>query len=175
MKEKSTTHGVNPEQLRRLFNIGSDEKKPDKRMECDQQKAEMLCRSLLQILPPDKSQMGMLPSTLSQLCRSMGLLAGETITELLSNPSTEISSIERIKRHSKEPSGRAESKAEHEVATAIYYAAIAHALIYHNKRITRFPYAKLETSFARLVKEKWIPRDLSKLFKAAGKHCKERA
>lgn len=175
MKEESTAHGVNPEQLQRLFNIGRDEKEPDERTERDQQKAEMLCRSLSQILPLDKSQMGMLPSTLSHLCHSIGLLVGQTITELLSNPSTDISFIERIKRYSRDLSAQVSSKAEHEVATAIYYAAIAHALVYHDERITRFPYDKLKTSFARLVKEKWIPRDLSKLLKAAGKYCKEKA
>jgi len=175
MKEESTAHGVNPEQLRRLFRIGRDTKKPGRKMNGDQQKAEMLYRSLSQTLPLDKSQIDMLPPTLSQLCRSIGLLAGETITEFLSNPSTDISAIERIKRYSKELSDRAESKAEHEVATAIYYAAIAHALAFHGERITRFSYEKLQASFTRLVREKWIPRDLSGLFKTAGKCCKERA
>jgi len=175
MKEESTVHGVNPEQLRRLFKIGRDTIKCKENMSSNQRKAEMLCRSLSQTLPLDKSQMDMLPSTLSQLCHSIGLLAGETITELLSNPSTDISSIERIKRYSKELSARAESKAEYEVATAVYYAAIAHALAYHDVRITRFSYEKLEESFTRLVKEKWIPKNLTVLFKIAGKYCKEKA
>jgi hypothetical protein len=175
MKEESTAHGVNPEQLQRLFNIGRDTNKCKENMSSNQRKAEMLCRSLSQTLPLDKSQMDMLPPTLSQLCHSIGLLAGETINELLCNPSTDISSIERIKRYSKELSARAESKAEHEVATAVYYAAIAHALAYHNLRITRFSYEKLEGSFTRLVKEKWIPKNLTVLFKIAGKYCKEKA
>lgn len=175
MKEESTAHGVKPEQLRRLFNIGRDTKEPDEGMEGNQQKAEILCRSLSQTLPLDKFQMDMLPSTLSQLCHSMGMLAGETISELLSNPSTNIAAIKRIKRYSKELSAQAQSAAENDVAIAIYYASIAHALVFHNRRITRFSYEKLETSFAHLIKEKWIPKDLSNLFKAAGKCCKEKA
>jgi hypothetical protein len=175
MKEESTAHGVKPEQLRRLLNIGRDMKKPNGRIDDNQHKTEMLYSSLSQTLPLDKSQIDMLPSTLSQLCHSIGLLAGETITELLSNPSTDISSIERIKHYSKKLSAQAESKAEHEVATAIYYASIAHALVYHSERITRFSYEKLEASFTRLVKEKWIPKNLTILFKIASKYCKEKA
>ena len=174
MKEESTVHGMNSEQLQRLFNIGRDTNKRDERISSNQLKSELLCRSLSRTLPLDKSQLDMLPSTLSQLCHSIGLLAGETITEQLSNPSTAVSSIERIKRYSKELSARAESKAEHEVAIAIYYAAIAHALAYHSERITRFSYKKLEVSFIRLNKEKWIPKNLSILFKIAGKYCKEK-
>jgi hypothetical protein len=174
MKEESTAHGANPEQLHRLFNIGRDTNRHNEKMSSNQRKTEMLCRFLAQTLPLDKSQINMLPSVLGQLCHSIGLLAGETITELISNPSTAISSIERIKCYSKELSARAKSKAEHEVATAIYYVAIAHALVYHDKRITRFSYEKLEASFTRLVKEKWIPKNLSMLFKIARKCCKEK-
>lgn len=172
MKEESTVYGVNPEQLRHLFNIGGDTKESNGELDDNQLKAEMLCRTLSQILPIHKSQMDMLPSTLNQLYHSMDLLVGETITELLNNPSTDISFIEGIKRYGKDLSAQVNSKTEHEVATAIYYAAIAHALVYHSERITRFSYEELKTSFARLVKEKWIPRDLSSLFKAAGKYCK---
>jgi len=175
MKRESTTHGVKPEQLRRLFNIGWDTKKADRKENGSQHKAEMLCSSLSRTLPLDKSQIDMLSSKLGQLCHSIGLLAGETITDLLGNPSTDMSSVERIKRYSKELSAQAESKAQHEVATTIYYAAIAHALAFHGERITRFSYEQLEASFARLVKEKWIPKSLSSLFRTARKCCKEKA
>jgi hypothetical protein len=174
MKKESTAIGVNPEQLQRLFNIGRDTKTPDKKMGGKQKKAEMLRRWLSQTLPLDKSQTNMLPAVLGQLCHTMGVLAGETIVSLLHSPSTDISLIERIKQYGKELSSRAESKAEHEAATALYYAAIAHALVFHGERITRFSYKKLENSFSRLVKEKWISKELSVLFKIAGKYCKEK-
>ena len=175
MKKESTTFGVKPEQLQRLFNIGRDTKKPDSRMSGNRKKAELLSRRLSQTLPLDKSQIDMLPATLGHLCHTIGLLAGETIFDLLQSPSTDISLIRKIKRYGKEMSARAESKAEHEVAAAIYYAAIAHALAFHDLRISRFSYKKLETSFSRLVKEKWISKDLSVLFKIAGKCCREKA
>ena len=175
MKKESTSFGLEPGQVQRLFNIGRDTKKPDEKMSGSQTKAEMLRRWLSQTLPLDKSQIDMLPAALGRLCHTIGLLAGETIFDLLQSPSTDISLIKKIKRYGKEMSARAESKAEHEVAAAIYYAAIAHALAFHDLRISRFSYKKLETSFSRLVKEKWISKDLSVLFEIAGKCCREKA
>ena len=175
MTEESTVHGMNPEQLRRLFNIGRDVKKSVRKKDRSPQKADLLSRSLSQPLPLDKSQMDMLPSALGQLCHSIGLLAGETISDLLNNPSTDIAAIKRIKRYSKELSAQAKSTVENDVAIAIYYASIAHALVFHDRRITRFSYKRLESSFSCLVKEEWISKDLSILLKAAGKYCKKKA
>ena len=174
MKKESTAIGVKPEQLQRLFHIGRDTKKPEKKMSDKQKKAEMLRRWLSHTLPLDKSQADMLPDLLGQLCHTMGVLAGETIFSLLRSPSTDVVLIERIKQYGKELSSRAESKAEHEAATALYYAAIAHAMVFHDERITRFSYKKLQNSFSRLAKEKWISKELSVLFKIAGKYCKEK-
>jgi len=175
MKKDSTTFGLEPEQVQRLFNIGRDTKKADKRVGGAERKAEILHRRLSETLPLDKSQVEMLPAVLGNLCHTIGLLAGETILSLVKNPSTDMSLIERIKRYGKELSTRAKSEAEHEVATAIYYAAIANALAFHDLRITKFSYKKLEMAFSRLVKEEWISKDLSVLFKIAGKYCKDRA
>ena len=175
MKEESAAHDINPEQLKRLFGIGRDTKNSDGRKGLSQQKADMLCRSLSQPLPLDKSQIDILPSTLGQLCHSIGLLAGETISELLSNPSTDIAAIRRIKRYSKQVSAQAKSTVENDVAIAIYYAAIAHALVFRDRRITRFSFERLENSFSCLVKKRWISGDLSVLLKAASKYCEEKA
>ncbi len=175
MKEESTAYGMNPEQLQRLFNIGRDMKKSDRIRDGSQQKADLLCRSLSQPLPLEKSQIDMLPSALGQLCHSLGLLAGETIRELLTNPSTDIAAIKRIKRYSKELSAQAGSTAENDVAIVIYYASIAHALVFHDQRITRFSFEKLESSFCCLAKEEWISKDLSALLETAGRCCKEKA
>ena len=175
MKEESTTHDMNVEQLRRLFHIGSDMNKSVRKRGRTHQKADLLSRSLSQPLPLDKSQMDILPSALGQLCHSIGLLAGETISELLSDPSTDIAAIKRLKHYSKELSAQATSTAENDVAIAIYYASIAHALVFHDRRITRFSYERLENSFRCLVREKWISRDVSILLKAAGRYCKKKA
>jgi hypothetical protein len=175
MKEESAAHDINPEQLKCLFGIGRDTKDSDQQKGLSRQKADMLSRSLSQPLPLDKSQIDVLPSALGQLCHSIGLLAGEAIGELLSNPSTGIAAVRKIKHYSKQLSAQAKSTAENDVAIVMYYAAIAHALVFHGHRITRFSFERLDNSFSCLIKERWISRDLSVLLKAASKYCKEKA
>ena len=175
MKKESTVHPINPEQLQRLFDIGRDVEKSDRMRDSSQQRADLLCHSLSQPLALEKSQIDMLPAALGQLCHSLGLLAGDTISQMLSNPSTDIAAIKRIKRWSKDLSTQAKSAVENDVAIAIYYASIAHALVFHKQRITRFSYEKLEGSFSCLAKEEWISKDLSVLLKTAGNYCNEKA
>ncbi len=143
MKKETTTFGLDPERVQRLFDIGRDVENVGGKLSRNQRKAEILRRRLSEALPLDESQIDMLPAILGQLCHTIGLLAGETILALLQNPSTDISIIERTKRYGKDLSARAESSAEHEVATTIYYAAIASALAYHDLKITKFSYKKL--------------------------------
>ena len=174
MKKDTTSFGLEPEQVQRLFNIGGDVKDPDKKMDRHQGKDEMLHRRLAETLPLDKFQIDMLPAVLGKLCHTMGLLAGETLLSLALNPVTDMTLIERIKRYGKELSARAKSKDEHEVATAIYYAAIASALAFHDTRMSRFSYQKLATAFSRLIREEWISSELCVLYKIAHKYCEEK-
>lgn len=175
MTEPSTSFGLEPEQVERLFRIGEDTKGFQRSMSRNENKGETLRRRLAEPLPLDKSQIDMLPAVLGQLCHTIGLLAGETVLSLVLNPSTDISLIERIKQYGKGLSARAQSEDEHEIATAIYYAAIASALAFHDVRISQFSHRKLATAFSRLSREKWICGELRVLFKTARKYCQEKA
>lgn len=175
MKEDTTTFGLSPAKLRSLFNIGKETKKPHRNAGTNRDKADVLRSWLAQPLPLDKSQIEMLPAVLGRLCHTIGLLADETIATLLRDPSTDIALIERVKQYGKRSSTRAKSETEYEVATAIYYAAIAHALAFHGSRITSFSYKRLQTAFCRLTRESWISDELSILFKVAAKYCRDKA
>jgi hypothetical protein len=76
-----------------------------------------------------------------------------------------------IKDYCRELSSQVESEAEHHVYNTIYYAAIAHALAYHDIKITNFSYENLSNSFRRLLQEDWIPDNLIDLFKKVVKIC----
>lgn len=175
MKKKSTTFGLEPEQLASLLGIGSETRRLYRKSNPDQKKAEMLRRRLRGTLPLDKSQVEMLPAVLSHLCHTIGLLAGETNMDLLLNPDTDIYLIKRVKDYYKKLSRHAESEVEYETAKAVYFAAIASALVFHKLRITKFSYKNLKSLFASLLKKKWIPRDLAVLFNDARKYCKKKS
>ena len=135
----------------------------------------ILRRRLRETLPLDKAHVEMLPAVLGQLCHTMGLLAGEMILTLVRDPSTDISLIGKIKQYGRDLSARANSEDEREVATAIYFAAIANAMTLHDSKINQFSYGKLGKAFSRLIREKWISSELHVPFTKAHNVCKEKA
>jgi hypothetical protein len=162
-----------PEQLQQIFQIGSELKEKAPVENENQHKENILRHRLAEVLPLDDEQIKMLPDILGQFCQTLGMLAGETIFSLLRAPTTDLELIRKIKKHSKELSRNAKSKAEHDIAAALYYASIAHALAFHDLRITKFSYKQLENTFSRLINEKWMIRELAVLFKIAQKQSEQ--
>ena len=83
--------------------------------------------------------------------------------------------VEKIKDYSKKLVISAKSDAEHDAATAVYFAAIASALISHDRKITTFSYKSLDESFSRLTNEKWITEDIAELFSRACRVCRQKS
>jgi len=96
------------------------------------------------------------------------------IGKLLQDPKTDTAVIRMVKDYGRTLSTRAKSEAEHQAANTVYYAAIAHALVFHKLKITNFSYGDLQSSFSRLSQEKWITKGLVDLFAKASEHCKAR-
>ena len=69
----------------------------------------------------------------------------------------------------------AKSEAEHDAATAVYFAAIASALLFHDRKITTFSYKSLDESFSKLINEKWIVKDIAELFDRACRVCRQKS
>ena len=97
---------------------------------------------------------------------------GKPLGEALLAKTTGLDTIQRIKRHGKKMAGRSESGPEYSVGIAIYYAAIASALIHHNEKITRHSRGNLLRSFTTLKEKLWMPPDLSRHFSKASDLCK---
>jgi len=173
MKQPST-FGLTLDQLRKLCTAAREPGDAPDPGEHDAKK-ELLTFRLAQTLPLDKQQTEALPEVLSLLCRAMGDLTGDAIGEIIKHPSSDLPAIKRIKRYSKKLASKAASKPEHDVHAAIYYAAIAHALVFHQRRITRFSYPVLTETYTRLINEPWISQDLLMLFKLAKAYCREKA
>jgi len=64
------------------------------------------------------------------------------------------------------------SPEQHSSAIAVYYAAIASALVFHGRKVTRNPWPHLDASFARLADEPWIGGELADLFARASRLCR---
>jgi len=173
MKKEPTTFGASIEKVVKLLNIGMEKCETSDDME--QQKADLLSDRLSETLPlyysPEQT-----PSTkLKRLGQTIAALAGEPIGKLLQDPKTDIAIIRMMKDHGRRLSTKAKkakSEVEHHTANTIYYAAIAHALVNHNIKMTKHSYEDLQQSFDQLSKEEWIPENLRGLFAEAFECCK---
>jgi len=171
MKKKSTTFGLTTEKLSNLLKVCAESSNKDVDMETENKKTELLQDRLSETLLSGSLKDSPLSKELTHLCHISGIAAGETIRQLLANPTTDMQLINKIKEHGKILSQNAKTEAEHDTANALYYAAIAHALVYHNTKITKFSYDELEKSLNVFIDKDWISKDLSELFKKAVKYC----
>lgn len=132
-----------------------------------QRKSEMLCDLLAQPFSSRLRKCDSLTSTVSHIPQLIDTLSDKTIKELLLDPKTSISIIRQIKDFSKDLSSTSRCKMEHDVANVLYYAAIAHALVYHEEKITSFSDEELQKAFLKLKREKWVIKSLVELFQKA--------
>ena len=168
MKQDSTILGINPQRLAELLNIGSD---LDQDFGTEHKKEELLHDWLADSLPLDKALAQSLPEIVSRLCRDLQPISGNAFGKILLDPKSDIDAIEKIRHYSKKMAETAKSGPEHDAATTIYYAAIANAMVFHDKRITKFSYESLEKSFTTLTAHQWLTPDLSELFSKAVVIC----
>ena len=75
------------------------------------------------------------------------------------------------KDYGRKLSAGTKSDAEHHTANTIYYVAIAHALVYHDLKITQYSYKDLQQSLSQLSEEDWIPQSLRDFFTKAFEYC----
>ena len=169
MKKESTTFGLSLKKVVKLLNIGSDISATAS--DVDQQKASLLSDRLNETLPLYPSTKEKLTKKLERLRQTIEVLAGESVGKLLQDPKTDIAIIRMIKDYGRKLSTHTDSEAEHHASNTIYYAAIAHALLFYDLRITKFSYKDLQRSFCRLSQENWIPEGLLDLFRKASKYC----
>ena len=94
---------------------------------------------------------------------------GRRLGEVLLDPRTNLGLLRTIKDHWKAVSLRVPDGAEHAGAIALYYAAIAAALVHHGTLITKNSPAELSEALATLVAKPWLPRDLRGLMESASR------
>ena len=175
MDKESTTFRLSSEQLARLLGIGSYISEDKDQVDQEQKKAELLRDWLAAKLPIEEAMVESLPTIIRRVCQELQPLAGEPFGNLLQDPETDITTIRRIKDYSKKLAMSARSEAEHDAATAIYFAAIASALVFHDRKITTYSYKSLDESFSKLINETWIAKDISELFSKACKVCNQKS
>ena len=171
--KRPSTFGMTVRQLRELFGVGRDLRGQTQGGD-PEEKRELLELWLAQSLP-DKEPFPRLPEGLRPPDVGTAPRAGAAIGEILRDPSSNLRTIRRVKRRAKDWAAQALSEEEHDTAAAVYYAAIAHALVFQGQRITRFGLSSLAETYSRLRQESWVPQELVVLFDRARICCLEKA
>ena len=174
MEDSSKRLKLNVEQNTRLLRLGLDSthKTADQTTEGD--RTDLLLDVLASKLPTDPALIETLPTVLRSLSEELQSISGRPLGHLLQSSETKIALIRRIKDFAKDLGAAAKDDIERDVALAVYFAAIANALVYHNVKISQYTYTELEHSFETLSEYDWTPPNLGKLLKKAQKYCSKK-
>ena len=180
MEDEPTTFGLSHEKLARLWKVGEGPPADQGGSTKEQRRAELLCDRLAEPLPFDPTAARTLPATLGYVLEQFTPFVNCSVGALLFDPDTDPSVIWQIKEQYREKAESFPSEPERQVATVIYYAAIASALLFHEEtlfrenRITLFSYQELEEHFSQLLDIDWLTQDLVSLFERVATICRER-
>jgi len=169
--KEPSTDGFSPQGLAWLLRMGIDEDRSDCQEETFEGKAELLDAFLAGPLPPDSVTADALPTLVARLCQELLPLGGRSIESILLDPSVDMATLKKVKDYGKRMASRKRSDSEHAAAVAVYYAAIAAAMVYHGQKITSHSLPYLRSSFKELAGAAWVGTKLSQLLDAAKVAC----
>ena len=123
------------------------------------------------------------PATLmDQIRRDMTSEQGKPLGRVLCGGGLNVHGLNRIKEYWKDIAAREEhipaNRPEYASALAVYYFAIASALVHHSERILHNPteitghsLAELSKAFGKLTRRSWVPQELKDLCAQAKTLC----
>jgi hypothetical protein len=172
---KDSTLGLNPESLARLLGIALYSDSDEGKYNSTHTTAQLLKARLAGTLPLDTTVVEEMPAILGQLRKDLTPLGVRTLGEALIDPKSDLGVIKKIRQYAKKMASRKRSESDRTVAVAIYYAAIASALVFHDVKVTTHSYGSLEASFAKLINKPWMSAELKRLFFRALKLCRRKS
>ena len=169
-----STHGLGPDRLSRLLGLTFDAEAQDAQAAAREAAARMLRVRLAGPLPMGPAAVEELQAVL-RLRKDLLPEGGRGLGEVLLDGKASLDSLRRIKDYGKKVGSRRGSEEQHAVAVAIYYAAIAGALLFHGRRITSYSYEALAEWFAMLADKQWMTAELAAHFAKARDLCRGKA
>ena len=172
MSSQSDAPEFNVNQLSRLLDLYHDREDAESNAGDMNLAKKHLLRDLLgEVLPLPPDVIERLPALLQRLHRETPRVEGRSLLALLNDPHTSVQDLRAIKEYAKAKTGTAETEARYEAAGAVYYGAIAAALVFHDELISHSSWRQLHESFSSLNAKEWIIPDLQRLFRQAKECC----
>jgi hypothetical protein len=172
--EEETTYGLSPEQLARLLAMGLHQEDNAESGEESTTNSDMLQDLLMSELALDPEMPESVPVVLKRPCEELSDVAGQTLSQVLLSPQTDLAVIQTMKDYGKALSRRGAGEAGRAGAIVVYYAAIASALVFHAHKITQHSYQTLREAYVELEQKPWVPPELRDLFRRAKAACHQR-
>jgi len=169
--EKST-YGLKPSQLGRLLAASAGALESREAMAGDQANETLLQQYLSRRLSSEPSFEEALLSAGGRSVEEVRPLLDRSMREVLLDPECDLAVLKAVKDHSKRRSAMVTSGSETLTTTALYYAAIAAALVYHGERITTYSTESLERRFSLLAERPWMDSECKALFVRAAEWCR---
>ena len=167
MAEESEHLHLDDGQKSRLLGFALAADKPPATSDANERRGDLFCDLLRCSLPahevPDNSDV---PTTNGSR-GGLGSIFGPSIRELLLDRQTDVATLQRVKEYTKMLGRDAGSDIEKDVFLAIYFAAIAGAMVFHGERITGHSDQDLRRFFGSFASAPWMPTELAGLFSRA--------
>ncbi len=172
--EMKTTYGLRPDQMAGLFSVARDDPDPTDQAGNNEKMAHLLQEQFACTLPQGSLFCDALLMMMERLGWDLNSLTGQSLGQLLLSAQSDIELLETIKDSSKTLLGDLDSQVDTALATVIYYAALASALVHHGQKISQYSFEKLSESFVQLTEKGWMTRELVTLFSQAQGICESR-
>jgi hypothetical protein len=173
MAEKST-FGLKREQLAELFSLALGDDDITGSGSDDQAIADLLRDQFSAQLPKGSFPSDSLLLTMGRMGFDVASLGGKSLRDVLLDRQCDMDILLAVKDCAKKLTRASASEAKKAIATTIYYAAIAGALLYYDKKITGYSYVELGKSLDKLIDRKWMTPELSEMLSQARDICRNR-
>lgn len=141
----------------------------------EKNRASMLLDVLGSKLPVNPALLESLPPVLQTLSAELKSVSGRPLGDFLQDAQTKTPVLRKIKDFAKELGASLDDPIERDVGLAVYFAAIASALVFHQVRISQYSFQELAQSFETLLEHNWITPDLHQLFSKTREYCNSKA
>lgn len=171
MTERRTTFGADPENVRQFLDDCLAAGPPPERVSETAEMTQWLQDQLSEKCPVPKPSTSSQTWLLDRVQEKVRLDLSRSVGEVLSDRQADLNILRDIKDRYKSWTREAATKGMRHVYTAIYFAAIARALVSHSQTITDHPTEYLVRSMKTLAGEPWMVPSLRELYLEALQVC----
>jgi len=111
------------------------------------------------------------PAVIGRPCEELRPYVGRAVGEMVLDAEAGVEVNKTLKDYARALARRSGAAPLEAAAKALYYAAIANALVFRGHKITQHSYEDLETAFETLETRPWMSPELAQLFEGARLVC----